>query len=143
MNKATFWDIIGIFLLFMATSAQGQPISGQTYMDSQYAIEIYPTDEQLLSSQNPGLYQDQNSIEVNAALQANIEYSSYVPSGAPTPFAPRSPDSLGLQTNILNPAWRSQRESEPGTSSTYPLFLKQLQVADFSAGSPCGCKPPA
>ena len=184
MNKTTFLAIMSIFILLMAISAQGQPISGQTYMDSQYAIEIYPPDQQLLSSQNPGLYQDQNSFESNAALQANIEYSSNVPSGAPTPFAPTSPDSLGLQiptesaasytqappsaetsqalipassasveqmtkevrvhsTIIRNPARRSQRGSEPGTSSTCPLFLRRLQAADFSAGSPCGCKPPA
>ncbi len=140
MNKATFWGIMGIFLLFMATSAQGQPISGQTYMDSQYAIEIYPTDEQLLSSQNPGLYQDQNSIEVNAALQANIEYSSYVPSGAPTPFAPRSPDSLGLQIPAESAASYAQAPPSaetsqaliPASSASIEQMTKEVRITQYN-----------
>lgn len=116
MTKTTFLAIMSIFILLMAISAQGQPISGQTYMDSQYAIEIYPTDQQLLSSQSPGLYQDQDSYESNPGLQANIGYSSNVPSGAPTPFAPTSPDSLGLQIPTESAATYSQAPPSAETS---------------------------
>ena len=69
MIKTAFLAKISILLLLMTISAQGQPDFGQTYTDSQYVNEAYPSDQ----------------------------YSSTVPSGAPVPVAPDSPQELGLQ----------------------------------------------
>jgi len=124
----------------MAISAQGQPISDQTYMDGQYAIEIYPTDQQLLSSQNPGLYQDQDSYESNAGLQANTGYSSSVPSGAPTPFAPTSPDSLGLQIptesaatySQVPPSGETSQALIPASSASVGQMTKEVRSTQYN-----------
>ncbi|MFZ2472360.1 MAG: hypothetical protein WAW52_10520 [Methanothrix sp.] len=70
MIKTAFLAVMSLSLLFMAISAQGQPNFGQTYTDSQYVNKIYPSDQ----------------------------YSSTVPSGAPVPVAPDSPQELGLST---------------------------------------------
>jgi hypothetical protein len=95
MNKTVFLAIMSFFILIMAISAQGPPNSGQTFMDSQYANDPYPTGQQLLGSQNQ--YPDQSTYGSSAGLLTNTVYSSTVPSGAPTPLTPGSPDSLGLQ----------------------------------------------
>ncbi len=94
MNKTAFLAMMSTFLLLMAISAQGQPNSGQFNTNDYYANSPNNAN-QLLGNQNQ--YPDQNSYASNAGLQANTGYSSMVPSGAPTPLTPSSPDSLGLQ----------------------------------------------
>lgn len=96
MNKTTSLAIMSAFLLLMVISAQGQPNSEQFNMNGYYANNPNPAD-QLLSNQNPNQYPDQNSYVSNPDLQGNMGYSTMVPSGAPTPLTPSSPDSLALQ----------------------------------------------
>ncbi len=97
MNKTIFLAMMSFFLLLMAISAQSQPNSGQLYMDGQYANAPYLRDQQFPIDQNQNQYLDQNAYQANSGLQANTAYSTIAPSGAPTPFAPSSPDRLGLQ----------------------------------------------
>ena len=93
MNKTALLALMSISILIMAISAHGQPNYGQTYLDSQYANEAYPTDPQLLGWQNTYQYPDQTTYEAGTG----IGYSSTVPSGAPVPVAPTSPENLRLQ----------------------------------------------
>lgn len=150
MNRMPFLAIISIFLLLMAISAQGQPNSGQTYMDSYYANNPNPADLQLLGSQNPTLYPDQNSIESNAGLHAGTGYSSAVPSGAPTPFAPSSPDSLGLQiptesASSVSSSYAQAPPSEetgqsliPASSASAGQLTKAVQSTQYNYPSQSG-----
>ncbi len=90
MIKTWILAVMSLSLLFMAISAQGQQNFGQTYIDGQYVNEVYPLD------------------------QYSSQYSSTVPSGAPVPVAPNSPQELGLST----PAEDSSYSQAPPAAET-------------------------
>ncbi|MCX6679108.1 MAG: hypothetical protein NTX42_01895 [Methanothrix sp.] len=117
MIKTDFLVKISILLLLMMISAQGQPDFGQTYTDSQYANEVYPPDQ----------------------------YSSTVPTGAPVPVAPNSPQELGLQIPSESatyteapPATETSRALIPADAMQYTggQVNGDVQKAQYSVGNP-------
>ncbi len=110
MIKTAFLAVLSLSLLFMAISAQGQQNFGQIYTDSQYVNEAYPSDQ----------------------------YSSIVPSGAPVPVAPDSPQELGLSTPAVD---SSYTQSPPATETGRALIpsgaanAADLANADNAASS--------
>jgi hypothetical protein len=121
LNKTAFLALLSISILIMAISAQGQPNSGQTYLDSQYGNEAYPTDPQLLGWQNINQYQDQYQDQTTYETGTGIGYSSTVPSGAPEPVAPTSPESLRLQ--IPSETTKSASYTAPPAAEISQAFI--------------------
>jgi len=114
MNK-TLLAVMSFFLLFMAISAQGQPNSGQIYMDGQYVNEPYP------------------SYGSSSALQSQSNtYSSEVPSGAPVPVTPSSPQKLGLQIPSES---TSYTQAPPATEASRSLIPADATYAASSANA--------
>lgn len=117
MIKTDFLAKISILLLLMMISAQGQQDYGQTYTDSQYANEVYPSNQ----------------------------YSSTVPSGAPVPVAPNSPQELGLQIPSESATYT---EAPPATETSRALISADamqytggqvngdVQKSQYSVGNP-------
>jgi len=114
MNKTALLAIMSFFILLMATSVQGQPNSGQPYLDSQYANDLYPTDQQFLGWQDTDPHLDQTEYET----YADVGYSSTVPSGAPVPVAPDSPENLGLQVPAESVAMLATSTQAPPAAET-------------------------
>ena len=130
MNKTAFLAMMSTFLLLMAISAQGQPNSGQFNTNGYYANSPNPAN-QLLGNQNQ--YPDQNSYMSNADFQANSGYSSMVPSGAPTPLTPSSPDSLGLQIPTESASSATSYASSSGALTPPPEEASQALIpANFA-----------
>lgn len=113
MNNTAFLAVMSLFLLFMAISAQGQPNSGQLYMDSPQYVNEPP------------------SYGSSFALQANT-YSSTVPSGAPVPVAPNSPQELGLQIPSES---ASSTQAPPAAETGRALIPSGAAYAVNAAGS--------
>jgi hypothetical protein len=110
MIKTAFLAVMSLSLLFMAISAQGQQNFGQTDMDSQYLNKDYPSDQ----------------------------YSSTVPSGAPVPVEPYSPQELGLSTPTLDSSFaQSPPTAEAGQSliASGANYAADLANADNAASS--------
>lgn len=110
MIKTAFLAVISLSLLITAISAQGQQNVGQTYMDSQYLNKAYPTDQ----------------------------YSSIVPSGAPVPVEPYSPQELGLSTPNLDSSYaQSPPTAEIGRSliASGAAYEADVTNADNAASS--------
>lgn len=103
MNKTAFLAVMSLSLLFMAISAQGQPNSGQIYMDSQYVNEPY------------------QSYGSSSALQSNT-YQLAVPSGAPVPAAPNSPQELGLQIPSESASYTQAPPTKETSRSLIPAY---------------------
>lgn len=104
MIKTAFLAKMSILSLLMILSAQGQPDFGQTYTDSQYAIGAYPSDQ----------------------------YSSAVPSGAPVPVAPDSPQELGLQIPSESTTYT---QAPPAAETSRALIPADASYASSSANS--------
>jgi hypothetical protein len=127
MIKNAFLAVMSLSLLFMAISAQGQQNVGQTYMDSQYLNEAYPSDQ----------------------------YSSTVPSGAPVPVEPYSPQELGLSTPTVDSSYAqappaaetggalipsgadySSKFANADDATSSMRFTGDVQQNQYSAGNP-------
>jgi hypothetical protein len=130
MKRTAFLAMMSTFLLLMATSAQGQPNFGQFNANDYYANSPNPLDQ---FSGNQNQYPDQNSYMSNAGLQANAGYSSSVPSGAPTPLTPSSPDSLGLQIPTESASTAASYVSSSGALTPPPEEASQALIpANFA-----------
>ena len=130
MKRTAFLAMMSTFLLLMAISVQGQANSGQLDTFGNYANSPNPAD-QLSGNQNQ--YPDQNSYMSNAGLQANSGYSSSVPSGAPTPLTPSSPDSLGLQIPTESSSTAASYVSSSGALTPPPEEASQALIpANFA-----------
>ena len=143
MNKTALLAILSFFFFLMAISAQGQPDSGQPYWDSQYANNLYSTDQQLLDWQDNNPYSDQNAY----GTYADVGYSSNLPSGAPVPVSPDSPENLGLQlpaestANLATsaqapPAAETRQGLIPVSASAAGQLTNDVQVARYNYNSP-------
>jgi hypothetical protein len=143
MNKTALLVITSFFILLMAISAQGLLNSGQPYSDGRYANDLYPTDRQSLGWQDSGPYSDQTAFET----KADVGYSSIVPSGAPVPVAPDSPENLGLQVPAeavaklatytqAPPAAETSRGLIPASASTAGQLTNDVQGAQYNYNYP-------
>jgi len=102
MIKTAFMVKMSLLLLLLAISAQGQPDFGQTYTDSQYSNGAYSS--------------------------ASDQYLSAVPSGAPVPVAPDSPQELGLSIPAED---SSYTQAPPATETGRALIpADSANVAD-------------
>ncbi len=139
MNKTAFLAITSLFILLMAISAQGQRNSGQPYLDTQYTDDLYPTDQHFLGRQDTDMYSDQTAYETNE----DVGYSSTVPSGAPVPVEPDSPENLGLQVpaeSVAKLATRTQAPPAteirqgliPASASTAGQLTSAFQSAQYN-----------